>query len=295
MKKKFDIWKEQFDLAFPTQRDEFNENVRNTWGYVKLDTFKSGSSTHCFAGMNGKGAGVTHLLNGIHRQILPDKKVRAYFQWLLNESPFSRIFLTKNVDEVLKDRIEIIDANHPSGIILGGMTASRTSSEYPYLVNIWYELTQLGVHPSIAFYYAHLFRAKALKPTNIAIYPQAWNHATLNARDANDSYVISFLRGKSKKEGTYTERGSYNSVQDIWIGETTTLTVRKKIISWWNNLEITGKSSNPFVTPSSEISELDMDAETYRWGIQEEGAAREFNQSIKLIAEYLREGYKGEI
>lgn len=289
-------WKKKFDEEYSHRRTTFNDDFRNSWGYVRDKKYSNGTSTHCFAGMHYQGSGITHILNGLHFTPIDKEIVTSYYHWLLNSSPYAPIFISRDAEKVIEEAVEVIDAANPANLIVGGMTASRTASEYPYILVVWDALVKQGVHPNVAFCYAHVFRCKKKDPDSIGIIPAAWNHAAISG-DCNDAYVENFIHAKmASPEGLYSEIGSYGSVQSLWHSSGGKHKLRAKLASWFDSLpSFGGGSNNPFAPKKS--AQLSVDHDIYKWerirNIVDTKAV-EFNTGIKLIGEYLREGYKGE-
>lgn len=292
-------WKKEFDKKFSNRRTLFDSVNRNSWGYVREGKYHNGTSTHCFAGMYSIGTGTTHILNGIHISPLPKDMVERYYDWLFNRSPYAPIFITKDVKSVMEEAIEVIDANHPANLIVGGMTASRTASEYPYIVMVWDKLVKLKVHENVAFYFAHLFRCKYKNPETLGIVPAMWNHTAIQTIDIPaytgggnpDGYVENFIHGiMTFPNPPYSQNTSYLGVQKIWGGTTGKRTVRRDIIDWFNKLPAISAGNNPFAKPVK----LEVDADFALHENLSNVHTVSFSSSIKLIAKYLRDGYKGE-
>lgn len=90
-------------------------------------------------------------LNASERQIGLD-----YLTWLLNESVFANVFVTKDAVEAHKDGI-ICHTHYPAAFMLSACAYARYTKELPGIVRFWASLRNV-IDPHAALVFAHFFR-----------------------------------------------------------------------------------------------------------------------------------------
>lgn len=108
----------------------------------------------------------THVVTCLQPDVEDEKYLitcHKFIDWLLNRSPFSSVFITKSSDIAMRKRRVVLSAKHPTNLLQAGLIASRTIKEWPYKLNMWYELTERGVEESLAFAISHPFQMDATK------------------------------------------------------------------------------------------------------------------------------------
>lgn len=73
-----------------------------------------------------------------------------YIQWMVNESPFAGIFLSKNVSDILKYGA-VIDTRTHFGLSFAAAIASRTYHEHGANFITWLALAKAGVDKNVAY------------------------------------------------------------------------------------------------------------------------------------------------
>jgi hypothetical protein len=144
----------------------------------------------------------------------------TFVNWLINDSPYADIFVVKDPSFVFNNYY-VCDANQPANLLVGGMVCGRFSWEeknanaFP----VWARIVKLGGDPTVAFAFAHVFRAKDYSDK---IYP-------VMASSGEDYHnVVAFSRASMEKvkrfvknirnnlEPLYSEALAYERIENVW-------------------------------------------------------------------------------
>lgn len=191
------------------------------------------------------------------QDIQTEESVRMYYEWLLNDSPWSSIFVTKSVNKLLTKKIAVVDASSPSNIIAGGGIAFRQvwenywgSSDADYAsdykrIPVWAELVKNGVDASVA-----LAIVSTLKVTDstVAMCSADSGHCVL---PSGDSQVLSnfILDNKAGREGDpWNQTYWYNGGNSYLYGGSKKLIadIRADVEKNLNSIGGKEKNTNPF-------------------------------------------------
>ncbi len=156
---------------------------------------------------------------------------RAFYEWFLNFSPFSKVFVSKSIKKVMDDRIVIVDPDHPNELMFDALICIRLPWEAYYKTTtykrtrIWYRLVQLGVHPNLAFVFAHSLTISDINNNKISLTTTIQSHTGIrplyNGYWYDETYSR-FLWDKPiiKSTKTYRELKSQPSCPEaIWLGK----------------------------------------------------------------------------
>ena len=74
------------------------------------------------------------------------KKFVAWWEFLVNDSPWASCFITKDLDEAGEMGV-LIDVDQPANWVMAAIIATRHPHEYPQRVMAWYDAVQAGGDP----------------------------------------------------------------------------------------------------------------------------------------------------
>lgn len=142
-------WK---DNASTTHLDE-----NGVEGFVKY-------SNVCHNHMNNHGFkyvinGINHTgvdYNGNNGRFLPAEVELWFVDYIINRSPYSETFLSKDAAKCLEDKVTLSSGDHPSNLMVAGLVALRRLWEYSMVARAAYDLAQAGVNEDLAFVLGHL-------------------------------------------------------------------------------------------------------------------------------------------
>lgn len=205
---------------------------------------------------------------------------RAFVEWLVNFSPYRSVFVTTDIDSIMKDDFVVASIDHPANLMAGALQALRALSEHPHAGYIWYHLVKAGTHPNIAFYLAYAFRTgngKTLYQQNSA-HTGCWDANSCCSRET----LVNILNDKIVKQTTvFRKKHDYQSAQLLFTdnkGES----IIPKIVSHIKQVVdgvVPKVSANPFAQP---VAPLNKD----KWA---------FDEAIKAIADYVKTEFKKEL
>lgn len=107
--------------------------------------------------------GVVNLVQfqtGGHQKLIErygDKIDIAFAEWMANFSPYAPAYALLDQQEIFDRGLYVLDASKTASHLVGGMIAARVISEYVDIAATWYELVDRGVHPNVAFFFAHFW------------------------------------------------------------------------------------------------------------------------------------------
>lgn len=231
------------------------------YSFIDSDaTIHDPAYTACHAGMNRayykrpdkKKFAPKAVVNKIMPLLVSEEAAFAFYEWMLNYSPYADVWRSKSPRGVLRDGAAIARTDVPSNLLVGALIATRSlSEEYSknYMIGqTWYDLVSRGVHPNIAFPAAHTFGKNA----NGAFYWANWcSHTTIHGNEFN-TIVLNFYNNTPIDLGEIWEKClSFGSSNDVW------MKVHKKTPNFHSlatealaNAKLVVKSDkvNPFVT-----------------------------------------------
>lgn len=240
-------------------------------------------NTSCHAGLiitHRNDAKPISVLNSVQNLLCDTSTARVFLEWLFNYSPYNMAFVTKDAEQALKDGIVITDCDVPANRLIGGLVAQRAITEHQHTADIWEGLVEHGVHPSIAFMYAHYF--KGTKKEKIGIAPQEWHVAVdgNKLQRCGERYMLNFLQSKAKDQETFKDKGKYTTISDFWQYPENDEAKEYKVVSgiqgFFSELTATKTTANPFRAAEKAVA-----------------MSVPFKEGIKAIAKYLSDGYKG--
>ncbi len=134
---------------------------------------------------------------------------RVYYDWLLNHSPFSSVFVTKNVTKALKDKVLVLDVNSDANLLVSACSAVRLPWEYyfadykiPSIARLWYALVTEGVEGNLAMALANNFSGD--RYNNYTYRGSTAGHQFLSVD--SKTTIMNFTRGLHKKTEPFNEQ-----------------------------------------------------------------------------------------
>jgi hypothetical protein len=130
------------------------------------------------------------------------KEVELWFvDYILNRSPYSETFVSKDAAECLQEQMTISSGDHPSNLLVAGLVALRRLWEYTTVVSVAYSLVQHGVNEDLAFVLGHLAQVvEDPKPTSILQWTACKaGHCSLNPAWMDFKVLKNFLEHSPKK------------------------------------------------------------------------------------------------
>lgn len=148
------VWKAN---ASTTHLDE-----NGVQGYAKY-------SNVCHNHMNNHG--FKYVINGINHtgvgynasngRYLPAEVELWFVDYIINRSPYSETFISKDAVKCLADKVTLSSGDHPSNLMVAGLVALRRLWEYSMVARAAYDLAQAGVNEDLAFVLGHLISVES--------------------------------------------------------------------------------------------------------------------------------------
>ncbi len=141
---------------------------------------------------------------------------RTFLEWLMFHSPFKKGLLSDTVANALDYRILLGNPDAPSNLMGGALMSTRIFNEHPASLHMWWEFVKNGLHPSIAFPFAHrLYIQEGLVREHIPSHTGCFNGGMVNK-----SYLLNFLQEKPSELGVPYRESAVSSIQTfrLWKG-----------------------------------------------------------------------------
>ena len=85
------------------------------------------------------------------------QQYRWFVEWMLNESPFSKCFLTKKWKDAYEDGV-YLDCNYSISRLAASAIALRGGSEYPASLSLHHKFVKDGYNPALSWFLSYQFK-----------------------------------------------------------------------------------------------------------------------------------------
>lgn len=166
--------------------------------------------------VNVKPVAVALNISGHIKQMIPER-VEAYkatVKYILDESPWSKAFLTRYSEEALASGV-LMDVTQPYSFVCSAAIALRVGSEYPLTLQIFKELVDMKYSGNVAFILSHMTQRE--QNNKYSLRSQGGGHHVFNTGHAADQFIEFFNEGKlNLNDGKYEDaaRTPYK-IQDV--------------------------------------------------------------------------------
>lgn len=163
---------------------------------------------------------VSALMKPYEKEMLLEEEAFMYLDWLLNRSPYSSVFISKDVHECLLHKAIIADANHPSNLMAGGLVASRRLWEYPTVARVFCDLVKEGTNEDLAYILAHYCTTSFDRSGKVDWSCVRGGHCTIETSAVTQAYVKNFLaHTPTDLNKPYSESYSYYGYSNMFLGK----------------------------------------------------------------------------
>ncbi len=139
-----------------------------------------------------------------HTDTVSNEEVDRYVTWVMNESPWARYILTKDL-ETAKEKGIIVRTDIPSNAMMCTFYALRYPTEFPAVIKRWADYTKAGLDGSIAFYKAETqgYRKNVCS-----------HHGLLDTFSMDIERLVAFINNEEGKvkEDRYDKQHNYANV-----------------------------------------------------------------------------------
>ncbi|AUG88567.1 hypothetical protein [Pseudomonas phage TC6] len=150
--------------------------------------------------------------------LLNTKEGEAYLDWLLNRSPYSKVFVTKSAKDAIKNSCIIADSSAPSNLLAAGLVASRRLWEANHILIVWHDLVHAGMNEDLAFWVAHKSQARANRAGNINFLTCHSGHCSMNPHFFDKEALCAWLDHKvTTPNEPYSECVQYNYYDRMYL------------------------------------------------------------------------------
>ena len=214
---------------------DFNEhsqvkNYKNyacTWGWItEADTIRIDNTHYCHEalGRARKVKDAKYLLNSIQHVIgknehngdvgetdyIDSEIGKAFYNWLVNESPYQTAFISKDIDRIWKDKVLLVSLDVNNNLMASAMIACRAASEHEGdIAKTWWKLINIGINKTLAFVLSHIIVYE--KATNTYLFAVRDWHVSLDGNLTLKDYKL-FKNYEGSIENTYRNELGYDNI-----------------------------------------------------------------------------------
>lgn len=190
-----------------------------------------------------------------------DDMERTFLEWLLFHSPFKGGLLSDTAEDARKYRVLMGDVDKPSNLMGAALMSTRIFNEHPTSLTMWWTFVKNGLHPNIAFAFAH--RLYITDKKTIGPYIPGHTGCFNGQLNGNgyygsavkcslEEYLLNFLQGRvinSEKSYRESSAGAISSFK-LWAGPNKDANGAPKVEEVYELLKKAagsgGVSKNPF-------------------------------------------------
>tara|TARA_R110000824_G_scaffold331635_1_gene518279 strand:- start:885 stop:1766 length:882 start_codon:yes stop_codon:yes gene_type:complete len=198
-----------------------------------------GGSTACFMSVQHSGQkGLDWLISHIQTTSLCVEDQMTFLSYLFNDSPFQEVFVTKDAGFAIANEWIVMDAHHPSNLVLAGAVATRCLSESPHVVVAFCDLLKGGVEADLAFMLAHHFQGSSGRGGNVHWDDMTECHRCMSPRYMSKDNLNRFLDHEPASLNSHLhDDNNYSGIDALW-GESDKPTLSGYIKKEFNCAEI---------------------------------------------------------
>lgn len=150
---------------------------------------------------------------------------RTFLEWLLFHSPFKGGLLSDTAEGALKHRVLMGDVDKPANLMGAALMSTRIFNEHPASLTMWWTFVKNGLHPNIAFAFAHRLYITDKKtvghyiPSHTGCFNGNLTCYEVKAPSIED-YLLNFLQGKAVNSSESYREGAYSAIRSfkLWAG-----------------------------------------------------------------------------
>ena len=152
-----------------------------------------------------------------HVKQMVEKHIEAYkahVKYILDESPWSKAFITRYSDDVMKSGV-LMDLTQPYSFVCSAAIALRVGSEYQASLPIFKELIDMKYSGNVAFIMSHITQLE--KDGKYSLRSQGGGHHVFNTGQAVAQFTQFFNEGKlNHDDGKYEDAaGKVYRIHDV--------------------------------------------------------------------------------
>lgn len=179
-------------------------------GSLQYDSFLQGLNTP------------EYILSQVQKLLVSEGDAKGYIEWLVQRSPWNEVFITKDVDDILKLGY-VARTDLPNNFVAGAMVATRFITEgYTQDVvarfPVYKEFIAAGCSETEAYVLAHTYAKEGKKPYPLLVQPLCSGHTAISVDSRSEDYFKRFISANPDYKGlSFKEMKGYeNKIYDTW-------------------------------------------------------------------------------
>jgi len=194
------------------------DNARVVYAFVHEDGRAwVNSYTGCYGSMARGGEGDDQLTSGcayiLNYLVLPSgtklpPEGRYFLQWLLNESPWAPLYITKDPQEAI-DHGVLVDCKFPNNVVTSACIATRWTGERRQHMKLWDVLVKAGMSPHNAFWMTNFFSFVAGQ----VVFSPCHDHTPFGGYELSKEAYNNYLNNEfTSTNDLYSKLATYNDL-----------------------------------------------------------------------------------
>lgn len=196
-----------------------------SYSFVRDGKYVQQEGTSCY--IRAKDAayrGCDYMLARIQqKRLIVDKSAHdvcvKFYTWLMKDSPYASAFVSKCGEQVLADKMLVLDCSAPNNIMIGGAIITRQPTEHSYIPLAWYDLTEAGVSPNLAYLLAHMYSGSDNREGRVNWNNTEAGHHCMRIGSMDKAMWRAFVQGKPVDKYVnkpFKTHNSYDKIEGLW-------------------------------------------------------------------------------
>jgi len=143
-----------------------------------------------------------------------------YYDWLFNESPWAKVFVTKSGQQAVDERWLVAQTDIPANMLIGALQASRIPTEYSNSMFVMNDLAKVGCPRNLGFLIGMCLAGGDKRSGSASWGDTTREHTCLSSNNLSATTMQNFIDGKAalpnKHYKVHTSYTLPNNVNHIW-------------------------------------------------------------------------------
>lgn len=191
---------------------ESNES-RKVWATVSNTACAAGLRN--FSGFKSIDYVIAHISNS---EFEPSEDDQYFYEWLFQESPYSKAFITKSYKEFIKTRMAVIDASASWVLVIQACMLTRLpwEGDFNHITKLFKGLGEAGCDKNLALVMSHVVDPRQ---DRVKFGYSRFGHNAMQHDNLSPTALKAFVEGELPIEtSSFSERLGYDGLSGAWAG-----------------------------------------------------------------------------
>jgi len=177
------------------------------------------SNTACAAGLKGFSgfSSVDYVIAHISNiEFSPSEDDQYFYEWLFQESPYAKAFITKSYKEFIKTRMAVIDASASWVLVIQACMLTRLpwEGDFNHITKLFKGLGEAGCSKNLAFVMSHVVDPRR---DRVKFDYSRFGHNAMQHDNLSPTALKAFVEGELPVEtASFSERLGYDGLSRTW-------------------------------------------------------------------------------